>query len=163
LSLRLAHGLAFEDLYRRAGLVRLDGHFVGFLETADSALAGRLRAGRADPDALDAKAESQLLLDIAPHLERFLAQLFGITDEVLALAGRHDELAPLYTVKRQFVQRRAGTRIKPAEAEALDGEALERELTALFGGRFDELTFATHVDRWLAQEAGHARELVLAL
>ena len=163
MSLRLAHGLAFEDLYRRAGLVRLDGHFVGFLETADSALAGRLRAGRADPDALDAKAESQLLLDIAPHLERFLSQLFGIADEVLALAGRHDELAPLYTVKRQFVQRRAGTRIKPADAEALDGEALERELTALFGGRFDELTFATHVDRWLAQEAGHAGELDLAL
>ena len=109
------------------------------------------------------KAESALILDLAPHLERFLSQLFGIADEVLALAGRHDELAPLYTVKRQFVQRRAGTRIKPAEAEALDGGALERELTALFGGSFDELTFATHVDRWLAQEAGHARELDLAL
>ena len=163
MSLQLAYGLAFEDLYRRAGLVRLDDHFTGFLETADAALAARLRSGRADPEALDAKAESQLLLDLAPHLERFLSQLFGIADEVLALAGRHDELAPLYTVKRQFVQRRAGTRIKPAAAEALDGEALERELGALFGGRFDELAFATHVDRWLADESGHARELDLAL
>ena len=163
MSLRLAHGLAFEDLYQRAGLARLDERFLAFLETADTPLAGALRAGRADPEALDAKAESQLLLDLAPHLERFLAQLFGIADEVLALAQRHDELAPLYTVKRQFVQRRAGTRVKPAEAEALDGAALERELTARFGGRFDELTFATHVDRWLAQEAEHARELDLAL
>jgi hypothetical protein len=101
LSLQLAHGLAFEDLYRRAGLVRLDDRFTGFLETADAALAARLRAGRADPEALDAKAESQLLLDLAPHLERFLSQLFGIADEVLGLAGRHDELAPLYAVKRQ--------------------------------------------------------------
>jgi hypothetical protein len=123
LSLRLAHGLAFEDLYRRAGLVRLDGHFLAFLEAAEGALAARLRAGRAAPEALDAKTESQLLLDLAPYLERFLSQLFEITDEVRVLAGRHDELAPLYRVKRQFVQRRAGTRIKPAAAEALDGEA----------------------------------------
>ena len=163
MSLRLAHGLAFEDLYHRAGLVRLDDRFLAFLDTADSPLAGRLRAGRADPEALDAKAESQLLLDLAPHLERFLAQLFGIADEVLALARRHDALAPLYTVKRQFVQRRAGTRIKPAEAAALDGAALERELATLFAGRFDEVTFATHVDRWLAHEAEHAGELDLAL
>jgi NADPH-dependent glutamate synthase beta subunit-like oxidoreductase/NAD(P)H-flavin reductase len=163
LSLALAHGLAFEDLYRRAGLVRLDGHFLAFLESADAALAGRLRAGRADPAALDAKAESQLLLDLAPHLERFLAQLFGIADEVLALARRHDDLAPLYSVKRQFVQRRAATRIKHAEAEQLDGVALERELAALFGGSFDELAFAVHVERWLAHEADHARELDLAL
>ncbi len=163
MSLQLAYGLAFEDLYRRPGLVRLDGHFVAFLETADAALAGRFRAGRADPEGLDAKAESQLLLDLAPHLERFLAQLFGIADEVLALARRHDELAPLYSVKRQFVQRRAGTRIKPADAEALDAAALERELTPLFGGTFDELAFATHVERWLAHEADHVHELDLAL
>ena len=161
--LTLAHGLQFEDLYRREGLVRIDGHFVDFLETAEAGLAGRLRAARADPAALDAKAESQLLLELSPHLERFLARLFGIADEVLALARRHDELAPLFAVKRQFVQRRAGTRIKPAEAETFDGAALEQTLATLFGGTFDELAFATHVDRWLGAEAEHAGELDLAL
>jgi NADPH-dependent glutamate synthase beta subunit-like oxidoreductase/NAD(P)H-flavin reductase len=161
--LRLAHGLAFADLYRREGLAQLDGHFLGALAAADTALHGRLVAARASPDALDAKAESQLLLDLAPQLERFLAALFGIADEVAALARRHAELAPLYAVKRQFVQRRAGTRIKPAEAEALDGAALERELARLFGGAFDELAFATHVERWLKAEGEHARELDLAL
>ncbi len=163
MSLQLAHGLAFEDLYRRTGLDRLDGHFLAFLDTAEKALAGRLRAGRADPDALSAKDESQLLLDLAPHLERFLAELFGIADEVLALARRHDDLAPLYAVKRQFVQRRAGTRIKPAEAATYDGPALERELAALLGGPFDETVFAAHVERWLTDEAAHARELDLAV
>jgi NADPH-dependent glutamate synthase beta subunit-like oxidoreductase/NAD(P)H-flavin reductase len=161
--LRLAHGLAFEDLYRREGLLELDGHFLVFLETAEPALRARLVTARAQPDLLEGKAESQLLLDLAPHLERFLSQLFGIADEVLAAARRHDELAPLYSVKRQFVQRRAGTRIKPAEAEALDGAALERELARLFGGVFDELAFATHVERWLKAEGEHASELDLAL
>jgi NADPH-dependent glutamate synthase beta subunit-like oxidoreductase/NAD(P)H-flavin reductase len=161
--LRLAHGLAFEDLYRRDGLRKLDGHFLAFLERAEPALHARLVAARGDPDALQAKAESQLLLDLAPQLERFLSQLFGVADEVLALARRHDELAPLYSVKRQFVQRRGGTRIKPAEAAAVDGAALERELARLFGGAFDELAFAIHVERWLKAEDQHARELELAL
>jgi len=161
--LRLAHGLAFEDLHHREGLLKLDRHFVAFLDAADPALQARLAAARTNPDALDAKTESQLLLDLAPHLERFLAQLFGIADEVLALAHRHGELAPLYAVKRQFVQRRAGTKIKPADAETLDGPALERELAAFIGGTFDELAFATHVAGWLKAEDQHVRELELAL
>jgi NADPH-dependent glutamate synthase beta subunit-like oxidoreductase/NAD(P)H-flavin reductase len=161
--LTLAHGLSFGDLYRREGLVRLDGQFLAFLEAADPSAHSRLLAARADPSALDAKAESQFLLDLAPHLERFLSELFGIAAEVERLAQRHYELAPLYAVKRQFVQRRAGTKIKPAEAETFDAATLERELRALFGGAFDELTFATHVARWLKAEAAHARELDRAL
>jgi NADPH-dependent glutamate synthase beta subunit-like oxidoreductase/NAD(P)H-flavin reductase len=161
--LQLAWGFAFEDLYSRAGLVAIDGRFIEFLSAANPALAARLAGARANPDALDAKAESALLLDLAPHLERFLAQLFDITDEVLALAHRHDELAPLYFVKRNFVQRRAGSKIKPAEAEAFDSRSLERELREIFGGLFDELTFATRVERWLKAEGEYTRELDLAL
>ena len=66
-------------------------HFLDFLGTADAALRDRLAAARTAPDALDAKDESALILELAPHLERFLSQLFGIADEVLALARRHDE------------------------------------------------------------------------
>jgi NADPH-dependent glutamate synthase beta subunit-like oxidoreductase/NAD(P)H-flavin reductase len=161
--LKLAHGLAFEDLYRREGLVRLDARFVDFLGTAEGALKDRLLAARENPDSLASKDESALLLDLAPHLERFVAQLFGIADEVLALARRHDETAPIYSVKRQFVQRRAASKIKPEEANGFDGTALERELRHLFGGRFDELTYATHVARWLEDEPAHQRELDLAL
>ncbi len=161
--LKLAAGLEFADLYRHAGLLRLDQSFLAFLEAADASLAARLAAGRAAPESLDAKAESALLLELAPHLERFLAQLFGIAEELRALQRRHDELAPLYTVKRQFVQRRAGAKVKPAEAAAFDAAALEGDLTARFGGRFDELTFATHVERWLSAETEHTAELDLAL
>ncbi|HEX9571666.1 MAG TPA: FAD-dependent oxidoreductase, partial [Burkholderiales bacterium] len=68
-----------------------------------------------------------------------------------------------YAVKRQFVQRRAANRIKPDEAAKLDGPALEAGLKKAFGGRFDELAFATSVAGWLADEAKHAAELELAL
>ncbi len=161
--LNLAHGLSFAGLYQRDGLVRLDAAFLDSLVAADAPLKPRLLAARADPASLDAKAESALILEIAPHLDDFLAELFGIQAEFRALASRHHELAPLYAVKRQFVQRRAANKIKPDEAAKLDGLALEARLKKLFGGRFDELVFATTVTAWLADEAKHTAGLELAL
>src|SRR5712671_3439141 len=136
--LTLEFGLQFADLYRRDGLTRVDAAFVEQLGAADAATALRLTAARAAPESLDNKSESALLLDMAPHLDRFIARLFGIADEALALSGRHDELAPLYEIKRRFVQRHAASKIKAPEAEALDGLAIEQELKSLFGGHFDE-------------------------
>ncbi len=163
LSLTLGFGLDFPDLYRRDGLVALDRAFLAALGAADPALCERLEAARADPASLPPKEESALILAVAPRLEQFLAALFGIGTELAALARRHDETAPIYTVKRQFVQRRAAARIAPEDAQAFDGPALERELRKRFGGRFDELTYATQVAAWIKDEAAHATELDLAL
>jgi len=162
-QLALGFGLAFADLYRREGLAEVDAAFVAALTEADAALAARLAAARTDPDALAAKDESALLLALAPHLERFIAALFGIDAELASLVHRHHEPLPMWTVKRQFVQRRAANRITREEAQAFDGAALERELRKIFGGRFDELTFATHVAKWLDDEPAHAAEIDTAL
>src|SRR5712664_2160261 len=160
--LKLAHGLSFAELYERDGLVRLDAAFLDHLGAAESALRPQLEAARATAS-LDSRSESALILEIAPHLDDFLAELFGIQAEFRTLAARHHELAPLYSVKRQFVQRRAANKVKPEEAARLDGPALEAELKKHLGGRFDELTFAKKVTHWLADEAGHAVPLDLAL
>src|SRR5438046_4904774 len=161
--LKLAHGLSFAELYERDGLARLDAAFLDHLGAADSALRPQLEAARAAAS-LDSKAESALILEIAPHLDDFLAELFGIQTEFRTLAARHNELAPLYSIKRQFVQRRAANKVKPEEAAKLDGPALEALLRKNhLDGRFDELTFAKNVTRWLAHEAEHAIALDLAL
>src|SRR5262245_4983889 len=165
--LKLAFGLSFADLYRRDGLVKLDSAFLARLAEVDDSCAGTLRPGltaaRENPATLDSKAESALILEIAPHLDDFLAEMFGIQSEFRALAGRHHELAPLHTVKRQFVQRRAANKVKPDEAAKLDGLALESELKARLDGRFDELAFARKVTEWLAHEPDHAADLELAM
>src|SRR5712691_8992791 len=161
--LKLAYGLSFAELHERDGLARLDAAFLDHLGAAESALRPQLEAARATAS-LDSKAESALILEIAPHLDDFLADLFGIQAEFRTLASRHHELAPLYSVKRQFVQRRAANKVKPEEAAKLDGPALEAELKKNhLDGRFDELTFAKKVTHWLADEAGHAVPLDLAL
>jgi NADPH-dependent glutamate synthase beta subunit-like oxidoreductase/NAD(P)H-flavin reductase len=158
--LRLRFDLAFEDLYSRDGLARLDAAFLHFLAEADAALRDRLLAARADPP--QAREESELLIALAPHLDDFLARLFAIETEAQALAARHHNFAPLYSVKRLFVQRRALHKVKPEEAAAVDGAAAELELRALFGGQFTELAFARHVTEWQKDEAANARQLDLA-
>src|SRR5712691_3801194 len=104
-ELALKYGLSFADLYERDGLVRLDR-----------------------------KAESDLLVDLSPHLEDFIGGLFGIAGEVRALQARHERLAPLYSVKRLFVQRRAVKEVKEADALQLNGHLLALELEPLIGG-----------------------------
>jgi NADPH-dependent glutamate synthase beta subunit-like oxidoreductase/NAD(P)H-flavin reductase len=160
---QLGFGLSFEDLYARAGLAALDRAFVADLQAADIGLHNRLMAGRADPAQLAAKDESQLLIDLAPVVEDFVARLFGITAELAALRARHDALAPLYAVKRLFVQRRAAKAHKEAEAAGFDGAALAGALEARFDEPFDdEIVFARHVDQWMTDEASHADDLALA-
>jgi NADPH-dependent glutamate synthase beta subunit-like oxidoreductase/NAD(P)H-flavin reductase len=160
--LRLAHGLQLADLYDRDGLLRLDAAFIAHLAQAFPALADALQAARANPDTLAALQESELLIALAPHLDDFVAELFGIEAEVRALSAQHHALAPLYAVKRSFVQRRAMARIKPEQAANLDGAALETELAAAMGGVFTELGFAQCVSAWLEDEAAHGPQLELA-
>ena len=156
-------GFSFEDFYKRDGLVRLDRIFLGQLEQTDAALHARLLAARTAAEPWAAKAESELLLALAPHLDDFIAQLFGIDAEVRALSARHHELAPLYSVKRLFVQRKAMHKYKADAAAAIDGPAVGEKLAALCGEPLTELAFAKHVTLWQQDEQNHAEALELAL
>ena len=164
--LTLPYGLSFADLYTRDGMLALDREFHRALAAADASLGDRYRAARAKPDALDRNAESDLLIAVAPHLEDFLAGLFDIADEVRALEARHHELAPLFVVRRQFVQRRAMNAHKPDEAATFDGAALRASLEAIagasFAGRAGEPAFASAVTTWQKDPASHAAALDLA-
>jgi NADPH-dependent glutamate synthase beta subunit-like oxidoreductase/NAD(P)H-flavin reductase len=169
-DLALAHGLSFTDLYERDGLVRLDRAFVAHLAASDVALHDRLMAARQEPDGLERQDESDLLVDLAPYLEDFIGDLFGISDEVRALQACHHELAPLYSVKRLFVQRRAVKGANEADAELLDGPGLARELDRRMSAPPAEEVaiptwerrYAEHVANWLADEGGNAEALATA-
>jgi len=169
-DLVLSHGLSFADLYYRDGLVRLDQAFVAHLGESDVALHNRLMAARSDPDAIEHQAESDLVVDLAPHLEDFIGELFGIAAEIRALQARHHELAPLYAVKRLFVQRRAVKGVKEEDAAALDGPGLAGEIDRLIGAAPGETVsipawerrYAEHVANWLADEAANAEPLATA-
>ncbi len=154
----LGFGFDFAQLATRDGLVGLDQAFLAALEATDSALAARLLAARAAPEALAAKEESELVIALGRHLENFVATLFGIEAEVAALARRTHALDPIHACKRLFVQRQA-VRLHP-EAASFDGEALRAALEVLLGGAFDEAGFAAAVSGFEA--AGDEAALDLA-
>ena len=157
-----AHGLTIEDLYRRDGLTRLDGIFLGRLAAEDPQLHQALLDARACPSDVSRAAVSDLALQVAPYLETFVGELFGIQFELAALKERHTELEPLFRIKREFVQRQAAKKIAPQEAGTFDGDGLFARLQQLLGAPFDELGFARAVSRWLTDEVAHANELDVA-
>src|SRR5437868_3571692 len=165
--LELGFGLTFHDLYFGAGLRRVDAAFGAWIEHADPALASRLAAARADPSALTRLQESELLIALAPHLEDWLALLFGIEREVAVLQAAQHELAPLFACKRQVVQRKAMNKYKAEEVAAFDGEALraalEARIDASLVGTAGELAFARKVGEWGLDEVAHAADIDLAL
>jgi NADPH-dependent glutamate synthase beta subunit-like oxidoreductase/NAD(P)H-flavin reductase len=135
-------GLHFDDFYTREGLLRVDQAFLGFLDPGIRELLVNARK-----DGISGKAESELLVALAPHVEDFLARLFGIEAEAGALAERHHELAPMWAIKRTFVQRRALHKVKPGDAspEGFDFSS--------------ELDFARRVTAWLLDEKKFEKEL----
>jgi NADPH-dependent glutamate synthase beta subunit-like oxidoreductase/NAD(P)H-flavin reductase len=161
--LYLGFDLPADVLYDDAGLVRIDEAFTGWLSGADAALAARLVTARAACDALDDKARGELLIELGPHLEDFIGELFGIAPDVRALAQRLDALAPLSICKRQFVQRQAARKLSPEQAAGEDGPALAAQLEAQFAEPFSELAFARHVNAWSDAAEQHGPALDLAL
>ncbi len=158
-----AWDISFEELYHRDGLVKLDGIFCDELKRTDIELFNRFVAARADRASLDDKAHSQLLIDVAPHAEDFIAKLFGIESEVQKLAEWHHTLAPLYACKRLFVQRRAAKSLKQEEAERLNADAILQMLPLVpVEDEFFELAFARTIMGWMEKEEEHKSLLEMA-
>src|SRR5258708_30568320 len=93
-ELTLAFDLRFQDLYELPGLERVDGHFLEHLRAAEADLHARLAAARAAPESLDCKAEAELLIAIAPHLDRFVPPLFAIESQWEDLVQAHQPPSP---------------------------------------------------------------------
>jgi NADPH-dependent glutamate synthase beta subunit-like oxidoreductase/NAD(P)H-flavin reductase len=161
-QLHLAFGFSFEDLYRQPSLARLDAAFLDHLDAAAPALAARLAEGRANPLLLTRKQQSELVVEAAPYVEDFIGELFGITREIAELQARHNALAPIYALKRRFVQKKALSGATAEQAEALHGAALQAELEALINEALTEQSYVEHVSRWLDREAEHGPQLKAA-
>lgn len=165
-ALVLGFGLSFENLYDGNGLRQLDDRFLAYLAEGEPQLVTRLADARRAPEAVPLLQESQLIVDLAPHLEEFLGQLFGIQAEVRALAEQHYELAPLFSCKRVFVQRKALQKYKPADAATFDGVALAAAFLGHCGDsatELSELHFARHVNAWLDAEQDNIDQLDIAM
>jgi NADPH-dependent glutamate synthase beta subunit-like oxidoreductase/NAD(P)H-flavin reductase len=136
-------GFSWRDLFHHDGLTRLDAEFLKQLHAANTDRHADLLAYRAGQRHFTALQTSELLLDCAPILEGFVAQLFGVKAEIERARARTVAHDPIFHFKKQFVQRRA-----------------RRRLLAQ-----DELESFAELDAWLSAQLpadGGDRELAVA-
>src|SRR5579862_8250878 len=160
--LNLSFGFSFDDLYRQAGLARLDAVFLEHLQSADVALLQKLTGARANPAALSRKEQSDLIVELAPHVEDFIGELFAISGDIRKLMVHHDTSAALHSLKRRFVQKKAISGVTKEQASAINGLAIAAELESLFNEPLTENSFVDHVSRWLESEPEHQSQLRVA-
>ncbi len=142
-------GFTYGDLYEPGALARLSEVFDAFLAENDADLFARFDAYRREQGAqLSPEAISELLVETAPHLGRFVARLFRIDTEFAAQRERIvDEDRVVFGFRNDFVAPLA-KRYKGDAAAAFDREALAIEISVLRAAvrgnaRFDDDEYLT--------------------
>lgn len=159
--MKLGFGLNFAELENLAGITKLHHIFLEFAKDHGFILPWQLtRQESASFNNL--KEESSLLLELAPILDDFLAQLFGIEREVNTQRQQHKDFDIIYECKRKFVQRVAVKKYQPEQLLAIDFAEISAELAQLLGDKFNSEIFAKSVMAWLEDEEKYALQLDLA-
>lgn len=155
-ELKLKHGLEFADLYHRDGLVKLDVAFCDFLREVNADLYQKCMTARTTPNP---DTDKYLIIDLAPYVEDFIGDFFGITSELQKLRATHNEKSNLYACKRLFIQRRAA---RVTDIANINIEETRAALQKQIGKDFTELDFANAVMGWLDNEKQYETQLELA-
>ena len=155
-------GFRYADLHDAKRLADLTRAFEEFLKSADAALLARYESHKSTP--LKGPAESELLIELGAVLSKFVGKLFGVSDELSRLREAAGREAPIFRVKRDFVQRRVFKKGAAGRPHATDFAALDAQVRPLLGAaakrdprasmaRADhELLFALVVDTLLDAE-----------
>jgi len=148
-------GFTFAELQTDSGLVRLDEQFVAWLATNAPELHRQLLDYRAGTLELPAPQLSDFLLALAPRIESYISDLYGIGEAVAELRADTQRELTVFRFRKQFVQRRA----RRHRGELVDDFAtLDRWLAQAAGEPADdrELAVARYADALLADKEAHA-------
>ncbi|MBW9249226.1 MAG: pyridine nucleotide-disulfide oxidoreductase, partial [Acidithiobacillus ferriphilus] len=151
----------YKELFTAEGLVRLDGEFLRSLAEKDKTLAENLQIYRAAGAQPADKVQSEFLLCLAPHLERFIARLFCVEPEVAELQARTRSHDVVMDFKKHFVLRRARRyRDEFSESFADLDHWLDAEIQQRCWPREDrEWAVARLGEEWLKDEVAHAEAI----
>src|SRR5574341_342807 len=121
-------GFKYADLNRVRRLEALDKAFVQTLQETEPELAARFQRYR-DTNGADIERlhESELLIQVAPHVGAFVARLFQIGDAHAALCERLRGDQVVFEWKRQFIERRVLKSTAPSAAALAQMDPVELE------------------------------------
>ncbi len=158
----LNFNLKFTDLYNLDGLAKIDAEFVGSLKSSNLDLYNRLVTVRSNPTSFPDKDSSNLIIEIAPYLEDFIASLFKIEADFYKLRAKHQDLANIYSCKRLFIQRQAIKKYKLEEIENFAIDKIKAKLEEYLGGELAEKLYSDKVTFWLLEKDKYIDEIEFA-
>ena len=127
-------GWTYADLYDPLRLKELAEAFYRSVEAEDPDLGRRYAAYReSGGQGISAIDESNLIVALAPHLNRFVSRLFQIEQAASTDAHRADAEKPIFDFKRDFITKRAIKAFPPAAVATLDLQRLDRQMQTLEG------------------------------
>ncbi len=100
-------GFTFADLHQPVRLRDLYERFVDEVRGSEPELWAQWDQYCSVPEALGAVARGNLVVDMAPHVSRFVSRLFSVGAEAAALAAATRAYDVLFRFKIDFVRRRA--------------------------------------------------------
>ena len=100
-------GFTFADLHQPARLRELYNRFVEQVKAAEPELWSQWAQYREVPESLTAIARGNIVVAMAPHVSRFVAELFSVGPDVEALKAATRAYDALFRFKIDFVRRRA--------------------------------------------------------
>jgi NADPH-dependent glutamate synthase beta subunit-like oxidoreductase/NAD(P)H-flavin reductase len=128
-------GFSYGDLFLPDRLRDLTDIFYSSLHTNDTALSGRFNHYRTTlGEGMSPEDISQVLVDTAPHLSAFIAELFQVSDEHGRMSRVVGSEMVVFIFKREFVTRRALKRFKGIDG--IDRTAIHAAYDALRHGPF---------------------------
>lgn len=105
MALHLNFDLSFEDLYNLDGLRKVDAYFIEKLLKINPALCNKMLDARENPGVLYKLDESNLILELAPILETFIIELFGIGHDIEKYRAEHEELNIINKCNKFLIQK----------------------------------------------------------
>ncbi|WHQ46778.1 MAG: FAD-dependent oxidoreductase [Candidatus Midichloria sp.] len=136
--------VTFSDLYQREGLLKIDQIFCRELKEFDEGLYGDFVKSRNINF-----AGSDLLIKLAPFVEKFISNLFNINLEINKLQEIQQELDILFECKRNFIQRRVAKQTNFTIEEIETNILNVKEKLAKYGFDFySEISMAKSIMQW---------------
>ncbi|HLA74762.1 MAG TPA: FAD-dependent oxidoreductase, partial [Gammaproteobacteria bacterium] len=155
-------GISYAGLFHAQGLRRLDELFLDQLRRENAPLHASLLNYRAAARPYAALETSELLLACAPHLEDFIAGLFGIARELEQSQAATVSHNVVLIFKKLLVQRRARRRLNEQFTESfaeLDSWLNQALQDPPFSGMDRERAIASFAEQLLAHPETHAEPL----
>lgn len=167
--MKLGFDINFDDLSSLNGLRKLDKYFLEWVKNSDQELYQLIQSQRQSWIHENTRyniKQSNLLLDLAPLLDQFIAKLFDIENETLLLQSAQEKLGATYECKRKFTQRIDYNYFSKEYIDSLNISKVKHDLVSCLKDNTDsnQLTdiLAHNILKWIENKEHYSKELYLA-